>query len=212
MSTTDTLDKVKKSSDKAQNKKEKPAKGTYGYIDYTKKKALIMSVLSLLSVLIIFFTGIVIYKTNKSLFSVIAAVASLPAAKLITGYLVRIPYKTGDRDIYDRLIRLASENEVYQAVIGADFIISSPESAMSVAYAYIINGKAMCYTCHPKTDAKKTEKYIKEFFDRDGCQYSQIRVFDNEKKFLSAIEAIASETGKEYTDKRIYEKLCAYSM
>lgn len=193
-------------------KKNKIEKGHYGYIDNAKRKALIMSLTSLATVLVIFFTGVIIYKTNKSLFSVIAAVASLPAAKLVTGYIVRYPYKTDERAIYERLVEISENNTEYSAIIGADFIISSTDKAMNIGFAYIVNGKAMCYTSHKKTNAKETEKYIKDIFDREGCQYTQIRVFDDEKKFLKAVEAIAGETGKEFTDKRIFEKLCVYSM
>lgn len=194
------------------SKKAKPEKGCYGYIDYTKKKALIMSIISLTSVLIIFFTGVIIYHSNKSLFSIIAAVASLPAAKLITGYIVIRPYKTGDMTLYEELVNISGSNTEYSAIIGADFIISSPNKAMSIAFAYIIDGKAVCYTSHPKTDAKETERYIKEIFDNEGTQYSQIRVYDDKKIFLRAAKAAAASNGKEHTDKRIFDKLCAYSM
>lgn len=191
---------------------KKPEKGQYGYIDYTKKKLLIMSIISLASVLIIFFTGVLLYKTNKSIFSIIAAVASLPAAKLITGYIVLKPYKSADMELFNLLTSMANENTEYKAIIGADLIISSTQKAMNIDLAYIINGKVICYTNHPKTDAKELEKYLKEIFEKDGCQYSQIKVFIDDKKYLKAIEGIAKEVGKEYTDERLHNKLCAYSM
>ena len=203
----------KKDENTTKNKTEnKPEKGHYGYVDYTKKKSLIMSIISLASVLIIFFTGVIIYHTNKSLFSIIAAVASLPAAKLITGYIVVRPYKTADKALHNRLCELQQGNTEYTAIIGADFIISSAQKAMSVAFAYIVDGKVICYTEHPKTDAKETERYIKEIFDKEGTQYSQIRVYADEKKFLKAVEDVSGCIGKEYTDKRIFDKLCTYSM
>lgn len=194
------------------DKKSKPEKGCYGYIDYTKKKALIMSIASLASVLIIFFTGVIIYHSNKSLFSIIAAVAALPAAKLITGYIVIHPYKTADETMYQQLLSIAKKNTEYAATIGADFIISSPQKTMNIAFAYIIDGKALCYTSHPKTVAKETERYIKDIFDREGTQYSQIRVFDEDNRFFKAVEDAALSIGKEYTDKRIFDKLRVYSM
>lgn len=196
-------------SDKTSNK---PEKGTFGYIDYTKKKGLISSLLSLASVLTIFFTGVIIYGSNKSLFSIIAAVAAIPAAKLITGYIVRMPYKTGDKALYKALKEKSAKNTEYKAIIGADFIISSSDKSMEVTFAYIINGKAICYTASKKTNEKETEKYIKEIFDTEGTQYSQIKVYSDEHKFLKNVDEISAEIGKECTDKRIFEKLCVYSM
>ncbi|MBQ2745848.1 MAG: hypothetical protein IJF37_09610 [Lachnospiraceae bacterium] len=189
-----------------------PQKGSFGYIDYTKKKALITSALSLASVLIIFFTGVIIYNSNKSLFSIIAAVAAIPAAKLITGYIVRVPYKTGDAKLYETLKAKSAKNAEYEAIIGADFIISSSSKSMGITFAYIINGKVICYTASNKTNTKETEKYIKEVFDNEGTQYSQIKVYSDESKFLKNVDEVSTEKGKECTDKRIFEKLCVYSM
>ncbi len=203
---------TKQQKNKRKTSKQRPDKGQYGYIDYSKKKLLIMSLVSLVSVFIIFFTGIIIYNTNKSLFSIIAAVAALPAAKLLTGYIVLIPYKTDRSNVFSSLNNIAKLNTQYDAIIGADFIISSPSKAMSIAFAYIIDGKVLCYIAHHKTDAKETEKYLKEIFDNNECQYSQIKAYKDETKFIKAVKDISTHVGKEYSDMRLYEKLCAYSM
>lgn len=204
--------KEKNQDTKTIQKSSKPEKGTYGYIDYTKKNNLLFSILSLASVLIIFFTGVVIYGSNKSIFSIIAAVAAIPAAKIITGYIVRMPYKTGDANIYEKLKVKAASNNDYNAIIGADLIISSSTKSMEITFAYIVNGRAICYTSNVKTNAKEAEKYIKEIFDAEGTHYTQIRVYNDEYKFLKNIDEVSHEIGKEYTDKRIFEKLCTYSM
>lgn len=187
-------------------------KGEYGYIDRLKKQKLILSAGSFIIVLIIFLTGIIIYHTNKSIFAVIAALSALPAAKLLTMYIAIYPYSTGDKDIYKTLEGFASKNSEYKAIIGADFILTSSEKSMSVQFAYIINGKLICYTDHKKTDIHATEAYIRKIFDEAQCQYTMIRMFNNKEKFYKQVEAVCMDTGKEYTDKRIFEKLCAYSI
>lgn len=188
------------------------SKGEYGYIDEAKKKKLLMTCLSFAAVFIIFITGIIIYHTNKSLFAVIAAVSALPAAKLLTMYIAMMPNKTGDKEIYEKLKQTASMNSEYQAVIGADFIISSTDKSMGIEFAYIINGNAVCLTEHKKTSAKETEAYLKKIFDNENCQYSAVKVYDDRDKFFKHVDSVCMETGKEYTDKRIFEKLCAYSI
>lgn len=188
------------------------SKGEYGYIDEAKKRKLVMTCLSFVAVFIIFITGVIIYHTNKSLFAVIAALSALPAAKLLTMYIAMMPYKTGDMEIYERLKKTAALNSEYQAVIGADFIISSTDKSMGIQFAYIINGKALCLTEYKKTSAKETETYLKKIFDNENCQYSAIKVYDDRDRFLKHVEAVCMETGKEYTDKRIFEKLCTYSI
>lgn len=192
--------------------KNMKSKGEYGYIDDAKKRKLILTCLSFTAVFLIFITGVIIYHTNKSLFAVIAAVSALPAAKLLTMYIAMMPYKTGDTEIYEKLKETAAKNSEYQAVIGADFIISSTDKSMGIQFAYIINGKLLCLTEHKKTSAKEAETYLKKIFDNESCQYSVIKVYDNRDRFLKHIESVCMETGKEYTDKRIFEKLCTYSI
>lgn len=193
-------------------KKETINKGEYGYIDSEKKQKLTLTVLSFIAVLVIFLTGVIIYHTNKSIFAVIAAVSALPAAKLLTIYISMRPYSSGDKEMYKKLKVIADKNDEYKAIVGADFIITSRDKAMNIQFAYITAGKVICYADNKKASAKEIETYIKEIFDNEGCHYSAVKVFDDEKKFLKHVEAIAYESGKEYTDKRIFEKLCAYSM
>lgn len=193
-------------------KKETINKGEYGYIDSEKKKKLTLTVLSFIAVLVIFLTGVIIYHTNKSIFAVIAAVSALPAAKLLTIYISMHPYKSGDKEMYEKLKGLAGKNDEYKAIVGADFIITSRDKAMNIQFAYIVAGKAVCYAVNKKATAKEIEDYVKQILDAEECQYSSVKVFDDEKKFLKYVTSISLETGKEYTDKRIFEKLCAYSM
>ena len=188
------------------------AKGEYGYINKTKRQKLVLTIMSFMAVLVFFATGIIIYHTNKSIFSVIAAVSVLPAAKLLTMYIAMAPYKTGDEKLYKTVIDIAERNKEYSALIGADFIISSPEKSMGVEFAYIINGKVICYADTAKISSKEKEIYIKKILDDNNCQYSIVRVYDDTDKYTKHVNAICMETGKDYTDKRIFEAICAYSI
>ena len=59
-------------------KKNIISKGSYGYILYSRKKALIRSIISVALCFIIFLTGLVMYGSNKNYFSIIAALGCLP--------------------------------------------------------------------------------------------------------------------------------------
>lgn len=194
------------------NKQKHIEKGQYGYIDSEKKKKLTLTIISFVAVFIIFITGVIIYHTNKSIFAVIAAVSALPAAKLLTMYIAMFPYKTGDREIYDRLLKIAEQNKEYSPAIGADLILTSTSKSMSIQFVYINNGKVVCFTNHEKTAVKEAEKYIRNILENEGCNFSSVKVFDYEEKFIKNVEAANKDVGKECADKRILEKMCAYSI
>ena len=65
-----------------------PEKGSFGYFDRKKKLTLTATIISFLIVAVIYATGIFIYHTNKSVFTVIAALSVLPAAKIFVSFLV----------------------------------------------------------------------------------------------------------------------------
>ena len=194
---------------KMKSKRKKPEKGQYGYVNYTKKKRLICTILSFIAVLIIFFTGVIIYHTNKSIYTVLAAVSSLPAAKLLITYIVIAPYHTGSKTLYDRLSALQRENTGYQAILAGDMVITSTQKAMYIQFAYIINGHLIMYTDDKKTDIKKTEDYIKDIL-KENCSYSMIKLYKSEEDFIKQVSSHNMETGKELADKRLYDRLCTY--
>ena len=59
--------------------KKRLKKGEFGYITAMKKSSIIRSIISVGSCVIIFLIGIAINHTNKSAFSIIAALGCLPA-------------------------------------------------------------------------------------------------------------------------------------
>lgn len=183
-------------------------KGEYGYIDNRKKRLLVLSILSLTVVLIIFLTGLIIYHTNKSIYAVIAAVASLPAAKLLTLYLVIIKYKTGSLDIYEFISKKAEESF---AKYVCDIVIASESKNSYIQFAYVVDGKIYLYTDYAKIDISFAEKYIKKILD-DNCNYSSVKIYTDKEKYLSAVKKSSSLEETSHMDERICNRLLAYSM
>ena len=71
-----------------------PDKGTFAYFKNRKKVTGRLTVIGFLTVLVIFLTGVIIYHNNKSIFTVIAAVAVLPAAKMLVSYIITAGFES----------------------------------------------------------------------------------------------------------------------
>ena len=99
-------------------KKQKFEKGDCGYINQHKVRQLFITFISLIMVAVIFYTGVLRYHNTKSIFTVIAAVAAIPTAKIAVSYLVMVKYKSCDRQLYEKAVQLAPDS-----LILADLLI-----------------------------------------------------------------------------------------
>ncbi len=166
-------------------------KGGFLYTDRKKKKQLIITSISLFMVLVICLTGIILYNTQKSIYAVIAALAALPAAKMLVGYLIIMPYKSIKEDLKVKIEAVSGNMEFCEILY--DVILSSTEKAMCAGVVYVKNGKVYGYTDFYLNNPKKkitlkdVEKHLKFILDAN-CNYSAIKMFDNEKKFLDMIK------------------------
>lgn len=189
---------------KNREKTQKPDKGEFGYLNYHKKRQLILSALSMVMVAIICLTGIILYHSQKTIFAVMAALAALPAAKLLVGYIVIMPYTSISEQVKEKLNIVRGDN-AYDKII-YDVVLSSKDKAMCAGVVFIKNGKVFGYTDQYKKLTKKSSK--KNSNSRDGkvislrdiedhlkfiinsnCNYSAIKMYDDEAAFLKAVEA-----------------------
>lgn len=188
-------------------------KGDFGYLRHYKKRQLILAALSILMVAVICLTGIILYHSQKTIFAVMAALAALPAAKLLTGYLVIMPYDSVREEVRERLDGVRGDNK-YDKII-YDVVLSSKEKAMCAGVVFIKNGRIFGYTDYYRRIAEKSSKGINnkgrinknnakgsdgkiialrdieshlKFIVNSNCNYSAIKMFDDENEFLRAVE------------------------
>lgn len=207
-------------------------KGTYGYISNYKKKQGIIGFLSLFMVLVIYFTGILMYHTNKTIFTVMAAVSVLPAAKYLIMFFIVVPYKTSQKEIYDKLkevcknkgwLAIDPDNLVEsmekakpesKATMLSDLIFTYEDHISNVNYIIINRGHVFALGTHKKTDEAFTKEYIKKILD-NSCNYKSFKYFTNPDSFvnevLKDIEANTDDTPKVLTnDLMIARKILPY--
>jgi len=217
------------------NKNKKPEKGHFGYINHYKKIKGIIGFLSLAMVFVIYFTGIIIYHSNKTIFTVMAAVATLPAAKFLIAYIIAFPYKSAEKSIYDSLISgcknsgwlaidsdepSCESNAEYikddKAVLLADMIFTYDKYIMYVDYIIINRGHVFAYSSHKKTDKKYAEGYIKKILD-NFCNYKSYKFYTEESLFIKdALNDIETNRNTEakvlINDLVVARKLLPYSI
>ncbi len=155
-----------------------------GYIEQNKKRKLIYTLTGLFIVAAILVTGIIIYKSKTNYFTVAAAVASLPVAKIAVSFFMFMPYHSTDNALCEELDKIC-KNVVYNV----DCIMTSKEKVMHIDAAVITPAQIIAYTTSSKVDKQYFQKTIKEF-EKQGKVKTEVVLFTDKNKFIERVNAV----------------------
>lgn len=187
---------TKKTTDKIQ-------KGDYGYLFRGRLKELLITLVLMLMVGIIFYTGYLKYHNTKNIFTVFAIVSVIPMARFLVTYIVMVPYKILDKEIYHDISKVESVILVYDA------LLSSKEKITHLKIVAIRDNSAFVFLPE-KYDVHKTEKYLKTVLSTEA-KVSTVRCFHKYEEFKRmTVNLSKNESGK--YDQKIKEVLLTYSM
>ncbi len=162
-------------------------KGNPGYIKAQKRKYLIWTLAEFAIVIAVFVFGYIQTGTKKNLFTVVAAVGCLPAAKMMVEFIVTYPHKGIDEEKYYEITEKAP-----LILCLYDMLISSPQKLMPVD-VMAISGHVLCgYTSCLKTDEVFLSKYIKKVLEDNHYDKMTVKMFHDYKMFLARVEGMNS--------------------
>ncbi|MBE5951859.1 MAG: hypothetical protein E7260_09760 [Lachnospiraceae bacterium] len=179
-------------------KKQKPAKGTYGYLNSIKKNALAHTLLMVAIGLLVFVIGLLLNKMEATnIFTVIAFLFVLPAAKSFVTVVVLLPFKQMDARKKEKLDRYkkGSDEILY------DLVFTSSERVMHLDCVYITGSQIIGYTERNKDNVKKIEEYLKKELEIRQLTH-HVFLTTNEKQLESRM---VLRTGQEQWEKEAME-------
>ena len=168
---------------------KKIQKGDYGYINQHKIIQLCITFVSLLMVLLIFYTEAVYNAT----------------AKAAVSYLVLIKHHSCDRELYENTRSAAGDS-----IVLADLVISSTEKTYPVPVAVIRDNSLFLYSTIDTSNLSKTEKYIRQIIETES-KVTTVRIFTEEEKFINATKSLSKNAPGKF-DEKIKHVLLIYSM
>lgn len=187
-------------------KKLKISKGTPGYIHSQKiKRSLITSVLFAIP-LGIFFIGLIETKTRLNLFTFVAILGCLPAARSAVGMIMMLMQKPIDKEVCEKIKKKAGDlTMAYELVITA-YEKNTPIEAIAVCGPHVVG-----YTTKADADCAYVEKHIREILKGNGYR-EDVKLFKDLKPFLDRIGGLAArraeiEDGIEFTPNETYPDL-----
>ena len=152
---------------------KKMYKGDFGHIFYQRKVAIIRSVVFGIVLLGLFLTGLILTKTNKNIFSIVAALGCLPMGWSVINLIM-----------YMRAIPLtdASYEKIKQHEGGLNIIydlsLTSEKSTFNVGAITVLNKNIAGYTEDKNMDIQDCQEHIKNQISLSKYHDYTIRIFN----------------------------------
>nr|WP_302226183.1 hypothetical protein [uncultured Marvinbryantia sp.] len=163
--------------------KKKP-KGTYGYINYEKKKRILLTIVLFAIPILIYVTGYLQTGTRKNLFTFVGIMGCLPASKCAVGMIMICMQKPMKAELYDLFSRHVRDlTAVYETTV------SSEKKNYPLPCIVICGQNVVCYSEDAKVDKEYLQQHIKKILQGNGYR-SNVKIFTEQKAFLRRVDEL----------------------
>lgn len=174
-------------------------KGDKGYLSHLKKINLIKVLISFAVVFVVFFTGIIINGDRNSLFTVIAILLVLPAAKMAVNYIVLLPHKSCPDKLSCEL-----ENICTNITCKYDLIFGSSKSPIGT-FAVVITDTDIIAFSNEAVDEKAFNESLQNFIKNDNLTVN-VKLFSNENTFVKRARELNQKWDEDNNSRNKMEK------
>ena len=171
----------------------KSYKGEFGYIKYRRQVAIIRTAICLVIAVGLYVIGLVFWKSQKNILSIVAALGCLPTGWSAVNLVMML--KAGfcsDQD-HDKIE--AHRGGLY---ILYDLVITSYETNYNINAATVLDKNICMYTADKTMDIIDCEKHIKKMISQSGYSSYSIKIFTDIDKFcdrLGQLEKLRADRG-----------------
>lgn len=177
----------------------KIAKGDKGYLSHLKTINLIKVIISFVIVLVVFFAGIIINGDRNSLFTVIAILLVLPAAKMAVNYIVLLPHKSCPYELCKELSEVCTN-----VTCKYDLIFGNSKSPIGTLAVVITDTDIIAFS-NENVDEKSFSKSLEDFIKNDNLTV-KVKLINNEKTFIKRAKELNQKWDSENNSSNRMEK------
>lgn len=166
---------------------KKISKGDYGYLRYSRTKMIVITAVMLAVALAIYFGAYAYFKTNQNLFTILAVLIMLPAAKMAVSMIMfinacRTPCSAeAHTAIASRVNGMANAYELYMTSDKENY----PISHVTIAYGSVIG-----LTESDKCNANNAQNHIRRMMQSNGLHGYAVKVFTSLDHYVERLEAL----------------------
>lgn len=167
-------------------------KGEYGYLRYKRKIETIKSIVFFSIAMAIFVIGYISTGTKKNWFTVLAVVSMLPVAKQITVTVLYYRYKSGNKEVFDRI--KAKEKS---ALCLSDIVITAYDKTFELMHVAIVANTVIGYSEQEKMPEKDAEIYLKNVIEQNGYSGVSVKIYKKENDYMERLVQMQEHLSKD---------------
>lgn len=172
----------------------KKKKGEYGYIAKSKRIDVIKMIIYVGIALAIFVLGLFLNKMSyQNIFTMVAILFVLPWARVLVEFIVFFPYKTPEKEKYDKVEKAIGED----TVLASDMVITSTEKSMGLDFLVMGNGYVIGVIMNQKQDVDEIQNYLRKGVNNWSDKY-RVKIYGKYDEFLKDVK---EAKGKEISEK-----------
>ncbi len=173
-------------------------KGTLGYINARKKFAFLCTLVSFGVAAGIFVLGLVLNNFEKgNVFTIIAAVLVIPAAKFLVSLIMFMPYKTVPKDLYEKVSEVVKDEDVFWT----DVVMTSYEHVLNMAFLVVAGDKVFILEGRDREKWDFTRDYLQTTIRKKGYDLT-VTVFEahEDQKFIKSVKQASRFSERGYSE------------
>ena len=170
-------------------------KCTLGYLTKRKKAEILWIVFFVVLGVAIFLTGYLWSGVRANIFTVMAVLLVLPAAKHLVALIA-----------YDKVKTAAG-----QAVLYTDYVFTSTEKIMHLDFLLVKNGNVLGVIAKSKQDVPYLKQYLTDVVKKTAPSY-HVRLFESDEKLISHLQRLTQEEASENSEKTLVDYLHSLAM
>ncbi|WP_026494627.1 hypothetical protein [Butyrivibrio sp. WCD3002] len=160
-------------------------KGEFGYIEGASRAAIIRTAISVLACVVIFLIGLLIYHTNKSAFSIIAALGCIPAGLSAVNMIMYLRAHRCSKEAYEKI-----EAHRGGLLIRYELEMTSYEENYGISAATVLDKNVCCYSEVKGLDVIDCEKHIRNQIAQSGYSSYTVKVFKDLDAFCARLDQL----------------------
>ena len=164
-------------------------KGTHGYIRYEKLKRGAVTVIMFAIPLILYFTAVNHFGSNRNIFTIVAVLGLIPAAKFAVDWIMILMQKSAP----EKIVSL-TEEKAAGLTRGYELVVTAYEGRMPLDAVVVCGNDAACFSSNGEKDKFAfMEKHISGILNANGYYSVNVKIFNEERMYAERIGQFASK-------------------
>ena len=151
--------------------KKHPVKGDYGYYSYEKKRRGAIVAFLFGVCMLVFFTGLIMTGTRKNLFTLIAILGVLPAAKWAVSLIMVFLQKPIDPKVYETTEKIAAD-----LTRGYELCVTAYEARISLDAVVVCGNSIAAFSSTAKDKIEFMETHMRKIIHGNGLGNPALKI------------------------------------